>query len=82
MHVKTLIQFLLARGGISADLLENLFKRYKMSSDQEFIKYIKTKEDNYEEGEELPPDKLLHLVDTKLKMMKEKVVWYASSKEE
>ena len=43
-----------------------------MSSDQEFIKYIKTKEDNYEEGEELPPDKLLHLVDTKLKIMKEK----------
>ena len=29
------------------DLLANLFKGYKISLDPEYIKYIKTKEDNY-----------------------------------
>ena len=50
VQVKTLIQSPLARGDMSTDLLGNLFKGYNMSSDQEFIKYIKTKEDNDEEG--------------------------------
>ena len=36
---------------MSTDLLEKLFKGYKISLEQEFIKNIKTKEDIYEEGE-------------------------------
>ena len=51
MHSKTLVQLLLARGEMSTNLLENQLKGYKMTLDQEFIKYIKNKEDNYEEGE-------------------------------
>ena len=47
VHVKTLIQLLLAVGEISTDLLANIFKKYKMISYQEFIKYIKTKENNF-----------------------------------
>ena len=38
-------------------MLENLFNEYKMSSDQEYIKNIKAKEYNYEQGEELSPNK-------------------------
>ena len=48
-----------------------------MSSDQECIKYIKTKEDNYEEGEELSPDKLMHLADTKYKALRGELLWNA-----
>ena len=38
VHVKQLIQPLLARGEMNTDLLADLFKGYKISSDQEFIK--------------------------------------------
>ena len=59
---------MLARGEISTDLMTDLFKGYKMSLDHDFIKYIKMKEDNSEEGEDLSPDKLMHLADTKFKI--------------
>ena len=36
---------------MSTDLMVNPFKGYKMSLDQGFIKYIKTKEENDEEEE-------------------------------
>ena len=75
VHVKTLIQSLPARIYMSMDLLENLFKGYKIILNQEFIKYIKTKEDNYEEVEEFSPDKLMHLADTKFETLKVKGVW-------
>ena len=65
---------------MSTDLMANLFKGYKMSSDQEFIKYIKTKGYNYEEGEYLSPYKLTHLADTKFKIMKGKLVWNSQAK--
>ena len=32
---------------MTKDLLVNLFKGYKMRSEQECIKYMKTKEDHY-----------------------------------
>ena len=47
-HVKVFIQLLLARGEMSTDLMKNLFKGYTMILYQEVIKFIKTKEDNYE----------------------------------
>ena len=62
------------------DLLADQFKGYKISYYQEFIKYIKTEEDHYEEGEKLSPDKLMNLTDIKFKIMKGKGVWNFPSK--
>ena len=39
-YVKSLIQSLLARGDMNSGLIENLFNGYKISLDQNFIKYI------------------------------------------
>ena len=63
------------------DLLADKFKGYKISYYQEFIKCIKNEEDNYEEGENLSPDKLMNLTDIKFKIMKGKGVWNFPSKE-
>ena len=82
VHAKILNQQLISRGDMSTDLRANLFKGYKTSSDQEFIQYIKNIEDNYEEGEELSPNKLINLADTKFKIPKEKGVWNDTRKEE
>ena len=51
VHAKTMLHLLLAKWEMSMNLLDNLFKGYKMIFYRGFIKYIKTKEDNYEEGE-------------------------------
>ena len=60
---------------MSLDILENIFKVYKISLDQDFIKYTKTKDDNHEEGKELFPYKLTHLEYTKFHILKGKGVW-------
>jgi len=81
-YVKDLIDSLMARGEMSNDLLANLFKAYKAMSDQEFVSYIRKKEDEYEEGVEINPDALMLLTDNKFKTFKQADTWNAPSPEE
>ncbi len=71
-----------ARGETTNDLLANLFKAYKAVSDQEFITYIRKKEDKYEEGAEIKPDVLMLLTDNKFKTFRQAETWNAPSPEE
>ena len=50
-YVKSLLRDLEARGETTQDLLSNLFKGYKAASDEKFVKYIQSKEDDYDDGD-------------------------------
>jgi hypothetical protein len=51
-YVKGLLRDLEARGETTQDLLSNLFKGYKAASDEKFVEYIQSKEDDYDDGDE------------------------------
>jgi hypothetical protein len=81
-YVKDLIDSLAARGEITQDLLANLFKAYKSVKDRDFITYIKKKEDEYEEGQDVDVDMLMLQASNKYKTMIQTGTWNAPSPEE
>ena len=81
-YVKALVLGLNARGLKTEDLLSNLFKGYMAVSDKSFIKYIASKLEKYEEGEDKNPNKLMQLADNKFHLLKEKSLWDDPSIEE
>ena len=66
-QVKNIIEQLHARGETTQDLLANLFKAYKAASDKGFVEYIQKKQDEYDEGKEVHPDKLMLLAENKFR---------------
>ena len=82
-HVKELLDKLHARGEMTQDLLTNIFKAYKVVSDEDFVNYIKGKEDDYDEGKnDITPKSLMLLAANKYKTRKETNEWNAPSKEQ
>ena len=82
-HVKTQLEALRARGQETHDLLNNLFKAYRSVKDENFAQYIQLKESSYEEGSiNLEPETLMHLAETRFKILKEKGTWNAPSASE
>ena len=81
-YVKLMIQALGARGETTQDLLTNLFDGHAASSDRCFKEYIAKKNDEYDEGNAIEPDKLMELADLKFKALKVKGRWNAPSEEE
>jgi hypothetical protein len=78
-HVNTLLEGLTSRDETTNDLLTNLFKGYKAASDKTFVAYIKKKEEDYDEGQNIPPENLMILAANKYKILKEKNEWEAPS---
>ena len=64
-YVKLLVDDgLRSRGETTTDLLTNLFKGYLACSDKDFCDYITRKQDTWEEGMDIQPDRLMkHAVD-------------------
>jgi hypothetical protein len=60
----------LAHGERCDDIMINLFKGYMAASDSEFIWYIKTKKDAYDDGGNLTSDALMTLALNKYEMLK------------
>jgi hypothetical protein len=60
----------LAHGERCDDIMINLFKGYMAASDSEFIWYIKTKKDAYDDGGDLTSDALMTLALNKYEMLK------------
>ena len=81
-HVKDLLKKLMSRGAITHDLLANLFKAYRAASDKEFVKYINKKKDEYDEGTDVTPIKLMLLAANKYKTMKQDNEWNAPTIEQ
>ena len=49
-YVKENVDVLKSRGERTDNLMINLFKAYQVASDKEFVRYIKTNRDNYNDG--------------------------------
>ena len=81
-HVKTLVEGLAARGETSSDLLVNVFKAYKVAGDKEFVKYIKMKESDHEDGNTITPNELMEMGERKFRILMEKEEWQAKTEEE
>jgi len=82
-YVTSLHDALLARGEVSNDLLINLFKGYKASSDRRFVAYIEKKEEDYEDGSTaISPHQLMTLAKNRYEVLVEKGLWNAPSAEE
>ena len=80
-HVINIVNGLKARGHTSQDVLANLFKAYKCVPDQEFVRYIKEKEDAYDDGIDTTPEVLMLRAADKYKRMVESKEWKAPSPE-
>ena len=70
-HVIHIVNGLRARGHTSSDVLANLFKAYKSFPDSEFVRYIKEKEDSYDEGTDISMENLMLRAADKYKQMVE-----------
>lgn len=73
---------LAARGGVTHDLMTNLWKAYSVASDQEFVSYIKRKKDLYDEGAEITPDTLMRDAENKYKTLLQEERWNSMSPEQ
>lgn len=80
-HVINIVNGLKARGHTSQDVLANLFKAYKTVPDREFVRYIKEKEDAYDDGAETTAEALMLRAADKYKRMVEAKEWKAPSPE-
>ena len=78
-HVKLLVSSLWARKEETKDLLIYLFKAYLAVQDQVFVRYVKDKKTDYEDGAEMNPDKLMELANNKFKNLKLAGKWNAPS---
>lgn len=74
-YASACVQGLEARGDISQDLLDNLFKDYEVVSDKKFVEYIKQKVMEYFVGEDITPDSLMRLVKNKYASRVRRGVW-------
>ena len=81
-HVKSLTRDLDCRRQQSTDVLANLFKGYKASSDKVFVEYIMRKEEEYEEGSPMTADSLMNLAANKYKIRLRCNEWNARSESE
>ena len=82
LYVTENIRGLEARGETSQDLLDNLFKGYKVASDEKFVKYIEDKETDYFDGENLTPDGLMKLAENKYATRKQRGLWGGKTEEQ
>ena len=80
VHVSTLMKVLRNHGQTSTDLLIHLFKGYKEAKDEEFVRFIKHKEELYEEGAEMTAEGLMEKAENKYKILLNRGEWKATPK--
>jgi hypothetical protein len=81
-HVKDVLDDLTALGQETHDLLANLFKAYARVPDDEFVSYMNTKRQNYDEGTNYTPAQIMVYAGDKYKQRVEDKSWTAPSKEQ
>ena len=69
-------------GEESTDLLLYLFRAYQASSDAEFNRYVKDKQNEYNEGKDMTVDELMLNADTKYKTLLQAEAWCEPSPEQ
>ena len=83
-RVDTLMESLRARGQTTHDLMEYLFTAYRSVPDKEFVRYIRAKQSDWEEGDlpSLNADSLMAKAEAKYKTLVEAKEWKAPTPEE
>jgi hypothetical protein len=81
-YVKINYEGLKARGERCDDLMINLFKGYDCASDREFVRYIKQKKDDYNDGADMEPEQLMTLALNKYEDLVKDGQWNAKSAEQ
>jgi hypothetical protein len=82
LYVKSQVKNLAARGESSNDLLNNLFKGYKVAADSEFQDFIKRRENEYEEGHDVGVNNLMADAVAKYRARVLSKKWSAPTKEQ
>ena len=80
-YVEHQVLALRARGEHTTDLIVNLFKAYKVSSDRTFAEYLKKKEDDWMEGHTMQPAALMSLAKNKYHLLVQMKQWNAPTKD-
>ena len=70
------------RGGVTHDLLTNLWKAYSSVQDSAFVSYIQRKRDAYDEGEGINVEKLMKQAENKFKTLVLQEKWNSKTKEQ
>jgi hypothetical protein len=81
-HVKDTVEDLTALGETTQDLLANLFKAYAKVPDDEFVLYVNTKRQLYDEGTNYTPEQIMTFAGDKYKQRVEDKTWIAPSKDQ
>jgi hypothetical protein len=81
-HVKDTVEDLTALGETTQDLLANLFKAYAKVPDDEFVLYVYTKRQLYDEGTNYTPEQIMTFAGDKYKQRVEDKTWIAPSKDQ
>jgi hypothetical protein len=81
-HVKDTVEDLTALGETTQDLLANLFKAYAKVPDDEFVLYVNTKRQVYDEGTNYTPEQIMTFAGDKYKQRVEDKTWIAPSKDQ
>jgi hypothetical protein len=81
-HVKDTVEDLTALGETTQDLLANLFKAYAKVPDDEFVLYVNTKRQMYDEGTNYTPEQIMTFAGDKYKQRVEDKTWIAPSKDQ
>lgn len=81
-YVKRQRLSLTARGGVTHDLMTNLWKAYLNASDRDFVEFVKRKKDAYDEGEDITPDSLMVMAENKYRTLVQEERWNALSPEQ
>ena len=81
-YVKRQRLSLSARGGVTHDLLTNLWKAYQCASDRDFVDFIKRKKDAYDEGEDITADTLMIAAENKYRTLVQEGRWNSLSPEQ
>lgn len=81
-YVKVNCEGLAARNESNDDLMIHLFRGYMQAMDQEFVQYIKLKKNDYDEGADIDPDRLMELALNKYENLVTEGRWRALSPSE
>jgi Transketolase, C-terminal domain len=81
-HVKDTVEDLTALGETTQDLLANLFKAYAKVPDNEFVLYVNTKRQLYDEGTNYTAEQIMKFAGDKYKQRIEDKTWIAPSKDQ
>ena len=81
-YVKVNVDGLKSRGGCIDGLMIKLFKAYQVAYDGEFVRYIKTNRDQYDDGYNITEDKLINSALNKYEILRKYNKWNSMSPEQ